>query len=194
MKVFVIGQSGSGKTPFAEMIAPRLGVPFYSASEWLKPITQGKAFLTKQEHIDGLTAISIKELQKNPNACLDYLRANHDLTQPCVIEGVRNPRDFIHLVDLNKDLLVFLNRKPNPYRPSTFDRGVVVISDYVHWVVANGLMDKERRVNFMYEMEDLNNVVEDFVKFFEYKGWCVTCGDRGCAHTRGSDGAVPTQA
>lgn len=184
MNIFVIGQSGCGKTPFAEMIAPKLGMKHISASEWLKPITEGKDFPTKQEHIDGLTAISILELQKNPNACVDYIRSKYDLTHPMVIEGVRNPRDFLNLADMNRDVFVFLNRRPNPYRPSSFDRGVVVISDYVHWAVSNHLADKEKRVNFVYDVKELPNVVEDFVGWFQHKGWCVTCGDRGCEHSR----------
>jgi hypothetical protein len=192
MKIFIFGQSGSGKTPFAEMVAQQLGVKFISASEWLKPITQDKVFLTKQEHIDGLTAISINELRKNPDACVDYIRKTHDLTQPLIIEGVRNPRDFMNLADFQRDAFVFLNRKPNPYRPSTFDRGVVVISDYVHWLVANGLTDKEKRVNFIYEIEELGDVVDNFVKFFQHKGWCLTCGDLGCEHQRPGAGESGT--
>ena len=180
-----MGGSGTGKTPFSELVAKQLGIKCISASEWLKPLID-KEFKTKQDHIDGLTELTIKELQKNPDACLDYIELTHDLTQPLVIEGVRNLRDFVHLADLQRDVMVFLNRKGNPHRPGSFDYGVVVISDYVNWAANNNLTDKEKRVSFQYTIDELPAVVDNFVKFFQYKGWCLTCGDLGCKHVKGS--------
>lgn len=186
MKIFVLGRSGAGKTPFSDAVATQLGMKRISGSEWLKPLSEGMVFPTKQDHIDKLTALSIRELVKNPNAAVDYMKANHDLAQPVVIEGLRSPSDFFQLVDLRHDMVVFLNRDPNPYLSNAYESGLVVIDKYLKWAERNGFVDKERRVSYVYKIEELDEVIDNFVKFFQYRNWCVICGDRGCPHRRTS--------
>lgn len=190
MKIFIIGQSGSAKTPFADAISRALNVKFVSASDWLKPITGDAKFKTKQEHIDGLTAVTLRELHKNFDACTDYITATNDLSAPLIIEGMRNPRDFVKMFDFRHDMVIFLNREDNPYRATQFERGIMVIDGYITWAVTNGLLDTERRVNFMFQPKDLDATVKNFIDFFRYKGWCVICGDRGCQHLRSGSGVT----
>jgi adenylate kinase family enzyme len=184
MKIFVLGRSGACKTPFADAIASRLGMKRISASDWLKPLSEGISILTKQEHIDKLTNLALRELVKNPNATVESIRDNNDLTQPVIIEGLRSPTDFYQLVDLRHDMVVFLNRESNPYQTNAYESGLVVIDKYLKWAERIGLVDKERRVSYVFKVEEFDEVVENFVKFFQYRGWCVKCGDRGCLHQR----------
>jgi hypothetical protein len=176
VKIFVIGKSSSGKTPFAEAVATQLGMEKISGSEWLKPFSEGMEFLTKQEHIDKLTDISLRELKKNSNAAVDYIQEHYDLTKPCIIEGIRSPSDFFQLINLKHDLVVGLNRSLNPYKSNAYESGLVVIDKYLKWAERNGLVDKERRVSYFYPIEELDEVIDNFVKFFHYRGWCVVCG------------------
>lgn len=186
MKIFVIGQSGTGKTPFAKLVGEQLGMKAISASEWLNKLSDGKRMNTKQEHIDVLTEITLRELRENQDACGDFIRANHDLTQPLIIEGCRNPRDFVQLFDPMHDVVIFLNRESNPYHTTPFEMGILVIDSYVNWTAGIGLLDKEKRVCYAYKIDELPKVIDNFVKFFKYKDWCVICGDSGCKHQRSS--------
>ena len=185
MHIFVLGRAGAGKTPFADAIATQLGMTRISGSEWLKPLSEGMEFPTKQEYIDKLTELTINELKKNPNAAVDYMREHNDLSKPVVIEGLRSPSDFFQLIDLRHDLVVFLNRDPNPYQSNAYESGLIVIDKYLKWAERNGLVDKERRVSYVYTITELDEVVDNFVKFFQYRNWCIFCGDRGCSHQRG---------
>ena len=184
MKIFVLGRSGAGKTPFADALATQLGMTRVSGSEWLKPLSEGMTFPTKQDHIDKLTALSLVELRKNPNAAVDYMRATHDLSKPTVIEGLRSPTDFFQLCDLRHDLVIFLNREPNPYQTNAYESGLVVIDKYLKWAERNGFVDKERRISYTYKIEELDEAIDNFIKFFQYRNWCVICGDCGCQHQR----------
>ena len=184
MKIFVLGRSGAGKTPFADAVAAQLGMKRISGSAWLKPLSEGMTFANKQEHIDKLTTLSLQELKKNPNAAVDFMREHNDLSQPVVIEGLRSPSDFFQLIDLRHDLVVFLNRDPNPYQTNAYESGLVVIDKYLKWAERNGFVDKERRVGYVYKIEELDETIDNFVKFFQYRKWCVICGDPGCEHQR----------
>lgn len=180
MKIFVLGRSSTGKSPFAKAIASQLGFEMISGSDWLIPLSENLTFSSKQERIDKLTALTQRELLKNPNAAVEYIKEHHDLSKPVVIEGIRSPSDFFQLVDLRHDLIIFLNRDPNPYQSTAFESGLIVIDKYIKWAERNGLVDRERRVSYIYPIEELDLVIENFVKFFQYKGWCKLCGDSFC--------------
>lgn len=180
MKIFILGASGSGQTPFAAMIGEKLGIKVASASDWLNKLSEGISTKSKQEYIDTTTELAVRELRGNQNACFEFIKETNDLSKPLIIEGCRNPKDFIQLFDPMKDVVVFLNRDANPYHTTAFEHGIVVIDGYVNWTAKVGLLDKEKRINFKYDIKELSSVVDNFVQFFKYKDWCLLCGDTGC--------------
>jgi len=145
-KLFVLGASGAGKTPVARQLADALGVPHIGASQWVR-----RAFppvddpTQRQQQIEAMTRFSIEELRANPRACLDFIqREQHDLADagaPCVVEGMRNPFDFVHAFDPRRDLVVMMERADNTLQRTAFERGLDVIRDYLAWLRGAGLMD-----------------------------------------------------
>jgi hypothetical protein len=180
MNIFVLGQSGSGKTPLSKLIGSKLGIPVISAGDWAVPVTPKAA--SKQDVIDETTKIAVANTRLDPNGCISYVKAK--LSGPSIIEGIKNPRDFSSLFDPAQDLVVFLNRDNTPYRASVYEAGILVIDSYVNWLAGTGLLDKEKRVNFKYEIADLPSVADNFTKFFQYNDWCLICGEVGCGHQR----------
>lgn len=110
MKIFIIGYSRSGKTTLAELMAKELGVKYCSASGWLHQMFDVMALCakdeTKQEYIERLTALSLDTLQTDPDVCIRYVRKS----QATIIEGIRNPRDFLELFDPITDVVIYCNR------------------------------------------------------------------------------------
>src|SRR4051812_23127630 len=104
MSVFVLGRSRTGKTPFAAQVALSLAVPHLSASEWVRQRFPPASFPDRQAFVEAITRFSIEELNRNPRACVEHLRTHHDLSRFVVLEGVRNPHDFVHLFDPRTDL------------------------------------------------------------------------------------------
>lgn len=137
VKIFVMGSSGTGKTPFATHVAARLHIPHVRASEWVRRLFRDPGNMTRDEHIAAMTKFSTETLAQDPDACIRFLR--DQTKQPCVIEGVRNPRDFIALFDPRKDVAVFLSKANHTVQRTEFETGLDVIRDYVAWSAKNGL-------------------------------------------------------
>jgi hypothetical protein len=144
MKVFVLGSSHTGKTPMAEHVARALGVPHLRASAWARDRFPGPAGGDRQAFVDAITRFSIAELRRDPWISVDHLAAHHDLAGPCVIEGIRNPLDFVHLYDPRGDVTVWLDHGANPLVPTEFEGGLDVIAAYLDWLAAAGLSDATR--------------------------------------------------
>jgi len=180
--IFLFGARGSGKTPFADMVSKELGINIISVSQWLKPLTEELVFAHKQQQIDTVTNININELIKDPNGFVNYVKSFEDT--PAIIDGICNIYDFSRLFDIRRDLIVFLNRNENPYKTNLFETGLLQIDSYLNWSAALGLIDKERRINYKFDMKDLREVADDFVKLFTWRGWCLQCGGAGCSHQK----------
>jgi hypothetical protein len=150
MKIFVMGTSGIGKTPFAKRVAEGLALPHIGASAWVRRLFTVPSGLSREEQVAAMTAFSTKALAEDPDACLRHLRSEPALAGACVIEGIRNPRDFSALWDPRKDLAIFLRH--TAVAPTAFERGLEVIEAYVRWSIANGLAPKEslRELSYTY--------------------------------------------
>lgn len=142
-RLFVLGASGAGKTPIARRAAEALGVPHVGASEWVRRVfgPSPEGVDERQRHIDAMTRFALAELRRDPEACLAYLGRNHALGEPCVIEGMRNPLDFVRTFDPRRDLAVVLELTESPLAKTGFEAGLDVIRDYLRWLVAVGLLD-----------------------------------------------------
>ncbi|MEE3717647.1 AAA family ATPase [Tumidithrix elongata RA019] len=136
MKFIVIGQSQSGKTTLAQHIAQTYGFQHISASDWVKQVWQLSVedFASREDYIKAITEYSLEYLRKYPNACIDYIRDRLDYSDKTVIDGIRNPHDFVNLFDWRSDRCLYLNYQCNPIPTNSFERGLSVIQTYLHLV------------------------------------------------------------
>lgn len=128
----------------AKGLAEALCLPFISASGWVR------SHFGKEASIADLTAYSQEQLRQNSSACLDHLRAQYDLSSSCIIEGIRNPFDFIHLFDAKRDLVISLHYVTNPTQATLFETGLEVIEHYLKWLEQNALFASKRRLSLTF--------------------------------------------
>jgi hypothetical protein len=134
MSIFVLGRSRTGKTPFAAQVALALGCPHVMASEWVRKRFPPATFADRQSLVNALTRFAVAELRRDPEVCVEYIRRHHDLSSFHVIEGVRNPHDFVHLFDPRRDSAVFLEHTGNDLTPTAFEGGLAVIRAYLDYL------------------------------------------------------------
>ena len=146
MKIYVIGSSKSGKTPFASKIAEVLGWSLVCASEWFRKTFLQQGPSDRQAFTDAITAFTIQTLREDPDLNLRYLSSRHDLSRPCVVEGFRNPRDFIRLFDYRQDRVVFLRCEETDLRETDFEGGIQVMRSYLRYLLDCGLLREEQMV------------------------------------------------
>ena len=145
--VFVVGHSKIGKTPLARRIAERIGLTLVSGSEWIKAryVPSEAASKDTATYIDEITSLSLRCLAENPDACIDFIRGKYDVAEGgLVIEGLRNPRDFMAFYRPDVDVVIFLNHLN--VKPATlFERGGVEgIMNNVAWMSVHGIADPSR--------------------------------------------------
>src|SRR6185436_115652 len=99
MKIFVIGYSGIGKSPFTNKLLNKFPTAqVISASEWVRSV------FPTDTHVDILTSYAKYKLRTNPNSCVDYINRNYSFNNKItLIEGIRNPYDFNRLFDYTTD-------------------------------------------------------------------------------------------
>lgn len=191
-KVFVLGSSGAGKTPIARQLAEALGVRHVAASAWVR-----NAFADLQLHVDpkftsagaggggtadrqavveAMTRFSIEELRKNPRACLDV--AGPEMDVPCVVEGMRNPFDFVHAFDWRTDLVVFVQRGDNALERTAFEEGLEVIGNYLTWLRKAGILEGDRvLVRHFPDADAIEGVVTEALRWIDGRIAPVPAGD-----------------
>lgn len=149
MNTFIIGPSRSAKTPITLLIAKSTGWQPIHASDWVRSIfLPSRRVVTiedKQVVLEEITAFSQRLLQENPNRCIDYIRSNnpHLDKYSHVLEGIRNPRDFLSLFDTRRDRVVVLKIPSSPLRPLSFEtEGLAIIEQSIDWLVKCGIMSE----------------------------------------------------
>jgi hypothetical protein len=151
VKVFVLGRSGAGKTPMASHLAGALGVPHLRASAWARdafPLEPSS--MERQAFIDAITAFSVEALRRDPWISVDHLARHADLGAPCVIEGVRNPFDFVHLYDPRVDASVWIEHTATTLEATELERGLDVIAGYLDWLARAGIRDEAASPRLVY--------------------------------------------
>ncbi|HSD87012.1 MAG TPA: hypothetical protein VLB44_05835 [Kofleriaceae bacterium] len=133
MKIFVIGPSHSGKSPLARRAAEALGVPCHGASAWVREKWPPGS------PVEEMTSWAADQLRRDPGVSVKALRARADLDGPCVIEGMRNPYDFVSCFDARCDLVVSLQLGDHK-AATAFERGLDVIRAYLDWLRDAGLL------------------------------------------------------
>lgn len=142
--IFVIGLSKVGKTPLSDQLAKPFGLTRVSGSEWIRstfvPTNSGNALAE-------ITAASQKRLQENPDVCVGFITKKYNIVERggFVIEGLRNPRDFVLLFRPERDFVLFVTHPNNTLAPTAFEtQGVDVIRSAVSWMTQNSLLDASR--------------------------------------------------
>ncbi len=152
--IFLIGASGVGKTPISQGIAQTLNMRTVGASGWIKAQYTGpKQVLINDVVYDGssvkhtteygkayvheITTLSRTKLAENPDACILYLRNAGVEDGGCVIDGVRNPRDFMMTFRPEVDLVVFLECAHRQAMTAFEEDGCAAILQNVKWMHAN---------------------------------------------------------
>jgi hypothetical protein len=146
MKLFVLGRSRSGKTPFAQQLSSRLNVPIAGASAWVRERFGKRVdeFPSRDAFVQAITAFSLDALARDPDASLSYLREHNDLAKPMIVEAMRNPYDFVPSFDYREDLVVFLDKEGNELTPTAFEGGLAIIKSYLDYLRGLGLLHAEQ--------------------------------------------------
>lgn len=170
MRIFVLGRSHTGKTPFARRTAEALAIAHVGASAWVRELfpTKPDDAAERARQVDAMTKFATEQLRREPNVSVASLRSRLAPDAHAVIEGMRNPYDFTCTFDPRTDHAVFLEHsrgEPPPShvesaraRPSpntstspsgthladSFERGIDVIRAYLAWLEGADLLDAGR--------------------------------------------------
>lgn len=157
MKIFIIGIPYSGRTTVAKAVLQSETYQYIDASSWIKNTFRdqdpGEHI---QKYLESYHEYLTKRIQANPlfavNNVLDTIAAYNN-TGVFIIDGINNPKDFIHLFDVNKDIVVFLNRTDNSEEFKDSESiAVSVIRDYCYWMATAGLLSKNRWLEYNFKI------------------------------------------
>lgn len=151
MNIFIIGTSGTGKTPFATRLTQTFGHTHITSSAWVRTRFRARETdETRDAYTQAITDFSINLLRNDPLLCISYMREHNDLSKNCVIEGVRNPLVFFQLFDARHDIVILLNYTENPLKKTAFEEGVDVIAHYLSYAVKVGLVTPSNVVSYAF--------------------------------------------
>lgn len=136
MKIFVIGNSKSGKSTIANKLGLELGYKVISAGAWVRSAF-GEEKPTRKEMDDYSCAV----LNKNQNICIEYLIEQIGEEENVIIEGIRNPRDFMFLYQPG-DIVIFIKLLPEIEESEFEKRGMETIQKYLEFVSLTTTIDK----------------------------------------------------
>ena len=153
MKLFIIGQSQSGKTTLANQMAQIYGLQHISASDWVKQVWQLSIedFASREAYITAITEYSLEYLRKYPRACIDYIQHQLVDDRNTVIDGIRNPYDFVTLFNWQFDRCLYLNYQCNPIPTNPFEQGLSVIQTYLKWLLDNRLIQPHQAMTLDFQ-------------------------------------------
>lgn len=167
MKVFVLGLPSSGRTTVANRISKETGRYHYiNCSSIIKSLFRPQSVGEKDEiYEQELFEFYNNVLKVNPNICLDNINSTIKAFEKfgentgklglgaleCnfIIDGIINPYDFVHLLDYNKDVVIFLNRtdSTSSYRDHE-GVAVNVMRDYCLYLSTVSLMPRNRWLEY----------------------------------------------
>ncbi len=170
MKIFIIGISGTGKTPVATKIAAALNLTHIGASEYFRANFKKQNSEDRNSFITEITDYSLSELQKDLFVNAKYLKEKTNGLD-CVIEGIRSPIDFQELYDPSNDTVIFLdyNNYEDEYKikKTNFEIGINVIKDYIKWLKINKLINGKKihywKYSEFFGKDSLETKIEEFL-------------------------------
>lgn len=158
MKIFIIGMPYSGRTTVAKAIMQDEKYQYIDASSWIKNTFRDQE---KDEHIqkylESYHEYLSKRIQANPlfaiQNVLDTIAAYKERGDIFIIDGINSPKDFVHLFDFNKDIVVFLNRTDNTEEFKDSESvAVSVIRDYCYWLSTANLLSQNRWLEYNFRI------------------------------------------
>lgn len=166
MKVFIIGLPKSGNTRFAKALAEDTSTHYISASDWVQSTFRlPRQEESRDDYDQAYHEFYVKRIQINQNLCVDNVQQAMfaaDGIDAFVIDGLIHPGDFTRLFDINKDVVVFLNRTDSPATPKDYEGVAVnVLRDYCLYLATLGLLPRERWLEYNYRIPGEES---DFVK------------------------------
>lgn len=142
MKIFIIGSSNTGKTTLANNLSIKYCLLHLKASKVIRDsfYYKEKDFESSDAFIKAITIYSLDELQKSPDLIIDNIKEvlAQNKKRNCIIEGIRNPRDFFSLFDINEDKIILLKNKKS-LKKTTFEKGIDIIENYLLWLEETSL-------------------------------------------------------
>lgn len=103
--IYIIGQTNTGKTTLAKRLSEKTGRKVISSSSFLDDVDcEG---LSKEARAQKLSEESLRRLRINPDIAAKHIRSQ--ITGPSIIEGIRNPNDYVRLVEAS-DFVFFLQK------------------------------------------------------------------------------------
>lgn len=166
MNVFLLGLPYSGRTTVAKAVEKSLGLSYLNISDWV----QNSIFARypdehEQQYQERYRDFYFGILKINPSMCIDYaheVMVDTGLDKNYLVEGITTPRDFVHLFDYNKDVVVFLNRTDNgEYYQDHDNIALPTMKDYCFWMSAAGFLPKHRWLEYNFKIPGVDS---DFVK------------------------------
>lgn len=156
MNIFIVGYSQCGKTTFATQFR---NFKHVSAGGWTIRFGFDK---TDSAYRKKVTEASTAALKENPDECINYIQEAFKTPGNYVVEGMRNPRDFLKVFNPTIDVVIFL--KPQDVNISNqFDMGVDIIQNCVAWMTNCGMISKAQVM-----VEDCHNLNETIKLYNDY--------------------------
>lgn len=150
--IFLIARTKDGKTTLSKFLVEEFGFSTVSASKWVVStfLAENPYESDPEEYSRKISAFSLEKLRENPNACLDVVASEPEvLAGHCLIEGVRNPRDFASLFDPRKDFVIRFEVESNKGDYSNFEsKGLQAIDAILDWYTTCDLVDELQVMRF----------------------------------------------
>lgn len=106
MNIFIIGGSGSGKTTLSRYLKDNFNFNHIEASGNLKVDYPINKYENSKDYIIRLSSISKDILLSDSNYFNRCISAK--MKENNVVSGIRNPNDFLKLIDFKNDLVIVL--------------------------------------------------------------------------------------
>jgi hypothetical protein len=164
MNVFILGLPKSGKTTVAKCLEQSLGFKYLNVSNWVKNTFRKQEPDEHEQHFkEEFNKHFFSLLKETPTMCCQYAASfMHVSDVNFVIEGIMSPRDFIELFNVDKDIVVFLNRTDNDeFFQDHENIALPTMRDYCFWASSIGSLPKQRWLEYNFK---LNGEDSDYVK------------------------------
>lgn len=186
MNIFIIGPSRSAKTPIANLVAERFGFARISVSDWVRSIFPSSPWCTntnpvsmedKQKCLEEITEFSQTLLHEDPNRCINFIKdkypgyklSSRSFSDTYILEGFRNPRDFLNFYNPKYDKVVFLTYPSSPLQPSAFEtEGISIIEQSVDWFIKCNMMSSSSKMKFAIgDFSEVENITESICRWIK---------------------------
>src|ERR1700676_2592433 len=157
MKIFLCGLPKSGRSTIAKALVAAHGYVYLDAMSWVRSTFRD---INPKEHPyqfeDEYQQYLAKRMLTHPNFIVDNLEREIKVfgdRNAFVIDGISSPRDFMHMFDYRKDIIIFLNRVDNEHEYRDHENiGTSVIRDYCFWMSSAELIKKSQWLEYNFKI------------------------------------------